>query len=108
MQYQVKMTMYATEQVRETVSYISHELLSPETAVGWANYLQKEIAGLDTFPARYPCIEEEPWRTKGIRKLSVKNFLIYYWIDEENSTVWITSVIYAKRDQIERLKEMPM
>ena len=108
MQYKVKMTMYATQQAQKIVSYISHELLSPETAAGWVDYLQKEISGLDTFPARNPCIEEEPWKTKGIRRLPVKNFLVYYWIDEENSTVWITAVIYGKRDQIERLKEMPI
>ena len=108
MPYEVKMTTFAMEQVRETVSYISHELLFPKTAVGWADYLQKEIADLDRFPERYPCIEEEPWKTKGIRKLPVKNFIVYYWIDEENSTVWITAVIYSKRDQIERLKEMPI
>ena len=85
MQYSVKMTLYAIEQVRKTVSYISHELLSPEAAVAWANRLQKEIAGLDTFPERNPCIETEPWKTKGIRKLPVGNSIVYYWIDEKTA-----------------------
>lgn len=44
MQYEVKLTPQAVEQVQETVSYISHILLEPEIARRWANLLQQEIS----------------------------------------------------------------
>ena len=53
-------------------------------------------------------IEEEPWRSEGIRKIVVKNFLVYYWIDDKCNKVQVTAVIYSKRDQIEQLKNMDM
>ena len=38
----------------------------------------------------------------------VKNFLVYFWIDEANEKVQITAVIYSKRDQISQLINMDM
>ena len=53
-------------------------------------------------------IEEEPWRTEGIRKMVVQKFLIYYWVDDDNSRVQVTAVIYGRRDQIRQLANMDM
>ena len=106
MDYSVKLTPHAIVQIQETIAYISKVLLVPETATAWADYLQKEIATLDSMPARYPLTEEEPWRSKGVRKMPVKNFIVYYLIDEGQKTVWITTVVYGRRDQLNALKNM--
>lgn len=107
MDYSVKLTPHAIVQIQQTIAYISKVLLVPEAAAAWADYLQKEIATLDSMPARYPLTEEEPWRSKGIRKMPVKNFLVYYLIDAVKKTVWITAVVYERRDQLNVLKNMP-
>ncbi len=39
-------------------------------------------------------------------QMPVKNFLVYYLIDEEKKTVWIMAVIYGRRDQIAALLDM--
>ena len=57
---------------------------------------------------RQALIEEEPWRSEAIRKIVVKNFLVYYWIDDKCNKVQVTAVIYSKRDQIGQLKNMDM
>ena len=106
MDYSVKLTPHAIVQIQETIVYISKVLLVPETATAWADYLQKESATLDSMPARYPLTEEEPWRSKGVRKMPVKNFIVYYLIDEGQKTVWITTVVYGRRDQLNALKNM--
>ncbi len=31
--------------------------------------------------------------------MRVKNYYVYFWIDEENSKVQVTAVIYVARDQ---------
>ena len=107
MRYKVKLTVQAIGQIKETVQYISKILLEPETAQKWADTLQCEIEKLDSMPSRYPLTEEEPWCTKGIRKMPVKNFLVYYLVDEEEKTVWITAVIYGRRDQDAALLDIP-
>ena len=35
------------------------------------------------------------WYPKDIHKISGENFLMFYWVDEENGVVWITAVVYA-------------
>lgn len=108
MRYKVKLTAHAIGQIEETVQYISKILLEPETARKWSDTLQWEIGKLDSMPSRYPLTEEEPWRTKGIRKMSVKNFLVYYLVDEEKKAVWVTAVIYGRRNQIAALLDMSL
>ena len=39
--------------------------------------------------------------------MPVKNFLVYYLVDEEKKAVWITAVIYGRGDQIAALLDMP-
>lgn len=38
--------------------------------------------------------------------MPVRNFLVYFFIDEENKVVWITAVIYGRRDQIAALSDI--
>ena len=103
----MKITPSALLQISETVAYISTVLAAPETALAWADLLEKEIAGLSTMPARFPTLEEEPWKSRGLRKMPVKNFIVYYYADDETKTVWVTAVIYGKRDQLNALREIP-
>lgn len=107
MDYKVKLTDHAVAQLQEAVIYISKVLQASTVAKHWAARIKKELASLSTMPARYPLTEEDPWHTEGIHKMSVENFLVYYWIDEEKKIVWITAIVYARRDQLRVLREMP-
>ena len=75
MDYQVTLTPQAMEQIRQTALYIAHTLQESETAKRWADLLYKEIAGLCFMPSRYPLVEEELWRSKGVHKMPVKIIL---------------------------------
>lgn len=67
-----------------------------------------KIDSLESMPARYPLTDEEPWRSYGIHRMTVKNFLVYYLIDEEKKAVTVTTVIYGRRDQLTALSDMQM
>ena len=108
MPYEVKLTSQAIRQIEAIVQYISKVLFVPETARKWADALQSEITKLDFMSSRYPLTEEEPWHVEGIRKMPFKNFLVSYLIDEGKKVVWITAVIYARRDQIAALVDMSL
>lgn len=106
--YEIKVTRQALEHMREIAHYISYDLMAPEAADNLLDDLKASILKLSVLPKKYPLIEEEPWRSEGVRKIVVKNFLVYYWIDEEYNKVQVTAVIYSKRDQIKQLKNMEM
>lgn len=105
--YIVKITDMAIGQIKEIVTYISVSLSEPETAIKWADFLKNKIADLSFMPGRYPLIDREPWKSEGVRKMTVKNFLIYYYINENEKAVWVTTVVYGRREQLNILKNIP-
>ena len=106
--YTVKLTSQAKEQIQEIVHYITHELKAPDSALHMLDVLEDSFTSLAQFPQRIALTNEEPWRTNGIRRLPLKNFLVYFWIDENKMAVQITAVIYSKRDQLCQLPQMDM
>lgn len=68
--------------------------------------IKEAIVSLENFPKRNAPIDDETWQSKGVRKIVVKNFLIYYWVDDENHKVQVITVIYHRRDQIGQLLNM--
>lgn len=107
-QYDIHITLHAEQAMREIASYIAVDLQVPETAMQMLRTFQVEIAKLKMMPQRIPMTPEEPWHSVGIRRMLVKNYNIYFWIDDEKSIVQITDVIYGRRNQPKQLMDMPM
>ena len=97
-QYEVKITEPAQRQLQEIVRYIAGDLQEKRTALWMLDTLEKEILSLSTLPNRVALTEEEPWHSAGIRKLPVKNYLVYFWVNEEQKQVQITAVVFGRRD----------
>ena len=102
-EYEIIMTEDAAEDLWELRSYITEVLLSPDTALEYIRTVREEIAKLAAFPARFNPLDDEPWHSRGVRRLLAKNFYVYYWIDEAAKRVYVMNVIYARRDQLEAL-----
>lgn len=105
-EYEVKITPQASSQMLEIFNYISATLEAPIAAERLLDELQKSILSLDTMPKRVALVDEEPWRSYGVHKMPVKNFLIYFWVNDEQKEVHITAVIYGRQDQLQQLKQM--
>ena len=101
--YEIRITEYALEQMREIVQYISETLSAPDAAHNLLTTLKSSMTACAEFPARNPALAREPWHSRGIRRIIVKNFYAYYWIDEDHQQVWFISVVYAKRNQTDEL-----
>ena len=106
MKYTVHIAPQAEEQLQDIMLNIAQELQAPAAALSTLDELEEAIASLDTFPERIPLTREEPWRQQGIRKMTVKNFLVYFWIDGDACVVHVTAVIYGKREQRNQLSRI--
>ncbi|MCD8221097.1 MAG: type II toxin-antitoxin system RelE/ParE family toxin [Clostridiales bacterium] len=104
--YEVKITPYALEQMAEIRDYIVYQLQNPDAARNLIETIQAEVMKLNQMPDRFRPVDEEPWGNRGVRKLLIKNFYAYYWIEEEAAVVHVTAVTYAMRNQKNVLKEM--
>ena len=104
--YRIRITRQAREHLLEIRRYIEKELLSPIAAKNTIAAIKAEIQSLSNMPGRVHLTPEEPWHSSGVRSSRVKNFYIYFWINEEGKAVQIMSVIYVKRDQARQLESL--
>lgn len=97
----------ALKSMAEISDYISYDLASPIAAKNLINLIIKEISGLSYMPERIRLVSDEPWHSHGIHRMNVKNYYIYFWINEEESIVKIFDVTYARQDQKKQLERIP-
>ncbi len=95
----------AQEDIRGIVLYIVQELFSPQAALNLQDAFQEEIQKLSYIPKRIKPIDEEPWGSQGVRKIRVKNYYIYFIVDDNEMAVKITAVIYVGRDQEKQVSD---
>ena len=101
--YKVHVSAKAERQLIEIGKNIADDLASPQAAERLLGYLQSEINSLAEFPGRVPFDSEEIPRQMGIHKMTCRNYIVYFIIDEEKKHVEILSVLYGRRNQLQIL-----
>ncbi len=102
MRYTVQITDEALEDMQQLYNYITHVLLAPENAIGQYNRIADEILKLDVFPERFRIMDSEPEHSRGIRRMLVDNYSVFYVIKDDR--VIVTDVLYSASDIEKRLK----
>ena len=102
--YKVEFLPIALNDMVEIVSYIGQTLQNPIAADNLSNEFLKAAERLEKFP--YSNAVYVPLRSlkHEYRKLIVKNYLMFYWVDEDKKVVTVSRVVYAKRDYGKILK----
>lgn len=102
-EYEVQITDEALKDMDELYRYILLTLQSPENAIGQYNRIADEILTLNKFPNRYRLVDFEPERSRGLRRMQVDNFSVFYIV--QGMQVIVTSILYSASDIEKRLKE---
>lgn len=103
--YEVIMTPDAIANLIELRNYIANVLLAPDIARDYIQHIREEVSSLERMPNLHILVEDEPWRSRGVRRMNVKNFIIYYRIEDVRMRVYILNVIYNKRNQLRALSK---
>lgn len=82
MEYEVRITLQAQAHLREIRDYIAQKLLAPEAAKSTVQRLGTVMASLSQMPKRVPLVEEEPWRSEGVRVSQSSQELSYILLGE--------------------------
>ena len=106
--YNILVEPQASDAMMSVVKYIAGSLKSPQSASDTLHALKKGIKELDFMPHRYAVLPDDLLGKDGIRRKLVRNFYIYFWIDENLKTVNVIDVIYVGREQRDRLSKMDM
>ena len=107
-QYRLIILPEAQKDIRSIILYIARELAAPQAALNLQDGFQKEIHSLAKMPKRIKTVDEQPWKNAGIRKTRVKNYYIYFLVDDEEMAVKVNAVIYVGRDQSRQMSDRKM
>lgn len=107
MSFSLKILPPAEYDLRYIYEYFSSTLMNDELAKCIHTKLKTAVYSLREMPFRYAVYECEPWKSRGIRKMPVENFLIFYVVENATSSVHILRVLYGGRNLEECLQEDP-
>lgn len=96
--YKVLMTQPTANDLKGIADYIAGELKEPAIARKLVSTIKAGVMSLEQMPTRYALVTDEKLAFRGIRKLMVDNYIIFYVISEKDATVTIIRILYGKRN----------
>ena len=97
-EYKIVIEETAENDLVGILSYISDTLHEPGIAMKIYGSIKKEVLTLNKMPFRYAVVNEEPYRSMGVRRIPVENYTAFYVVDEEGKTVHIFRILYNRRE----------
>lgn len=88
----------AESDLRDIVRYIAPSFSTPIWALKMMELLGEAMAGLTDMPQRCPLVAYERLSQIGYRKLTIKNYVVFFPIDEKNKAVDVERILYDRRD----------
>ena len=103
--YAVELSELAINQIAQIKQYIIEKLNNPNAAERVVDRLKAQMGKLSTIPERVVLVEMEPWRSKGVHKYVMGNYIAYFVIDDLSRKVIITAVVLSSREQKAQLNK---
>ena len=97
-EYSIDISELAKQDITDIASYIRNDLQEPFIAENTANAILDAISTLDDMPARVPLVNDQRLAKQQVRGLQIKNYTVFFRINEASSIVDIIRVLYSRRD----------
>jgi toxin ParE1/3/4 len=88
--------------------YIKETLEAPMAAENLKKELLEKLDCIKEKPYSRPLVQDKFLASFGIRSIKVKNYLLFYNIEEEANNINAITFMYNKRDWANIIKEMPL
>ena len=96
--YELEYLPVAMQDMTEIARYISQDLCNPAAAEKLADEMIEAAESLTVFPYVNAIHNTVKPLKQEYRKLIVRNYVMFYWIDENEKKVVVARVIYFRRD----------
>lgn len=96
--YEIYVSERAQKDLQKIVDYLSLQLLEPSISKNIMAKIDTAILGLQDMPQRYSLVSDKSIKKAGIRKLVVKNYIVFFKIYEEKKRVGIVRILYGRRN----------
>jgi len=96
--YTLVITNIAEEDILDTVSYIANVLKAPAAANNLLDEIERHEEILENTPNIYPSVPDEYLAQRGMKFTRIKNYLLFYIINEDEKIVTVIRFLYTRRD----------
>jgi len=96
--YNIRISDLANEDIRAIAAYIKHELNEFAIAEKTIEAILGAIVTLEDMPMRVGLVRDERLAERRIRSLHVKNYSVFFRINETMQTVEVIRILYSRRD----------
>lgn len=98
MDYKVIIDAEAEKDIITILHYIVDILKAPEAGEKLYLKIMENILSLSEFPHRCKEIEEEPYKSWGVRRMFIGNYAAFFFVAEEHKEVHVFRVLYKRRE----------
>ena len=103
--YKLKISKLYDTDVDKCYNYINDTLKNPTAAENLIKNIIEKLNKISENPKIRPLVRDEYLANLGYRLITVKNYMIFYIIGEDNKHIKIIRFLYCKRDWMNILKE---
>ncbi len=93
----------AVEDIENIVSYVANELKNNSAATKLLNDFYNIMESIRSFPTSCPKINNIAVKNNNLRKAIVKNYIVFYHVNELSHTIEIVRVLYGMMNYIDIL-----
>lgn len=90
--YIVKVSKTAEQDLENILKYLRHNLTEDIIADKYKLLFKQELKNLEDIAGSMPILNEELTGYNNIRKVNVRNYVIFYVVDEENSKALVLRI----------------
>lgn len=101
MQYKLVITSTAERDLNDIAEYIANDLSSPKAAIDFIERVENCYENISLNPHMYPFCEND--KLNKYRKALIKNYIMFYRVDDKAKSIYIMRFIYGGRDYIKLL-----
>lgn len=103
--YLVEISETATQDLENVISYLRHDLAGDIIADKYKILFKQELKNIEKVAGSMPILDETLTGHKNIIKINVRNYVIFYIVDEENSKALVLRIGHAFMDWEKYLKD---
>ena len=97
-EYRIIISDLAKQDIRDTASYIKYSLQEPVISERITEAILDAVFTLEDMPLRVGLVNDERLAERQIRGLYVKNYTVFFRVNESLKKVEVLRVLYSRRD----------
>jgi toxin ParE1/3/4 len=97
-EYKIKFTPVAEEDLDQIYEYIVNKLFAQKAANDLMEKIETGIMRLKEFPFSCSHVLDEALKTRGYRRFTVDNYIVFYLVNETEKQVIIMRILFGARD----------